>query len=348
MLDDAKKIKSIDKSDMLGMISRFSDLIESGYKAAGALEFDFKDCDGGLVFLGLGGSAIGGDIIRDWIGDRIPSGVRVERGFDLSSPIGQNSLVICCSYSGNTRETVSMLNDAMMSGNRNLVIISSNGKLADMAKGKKLPFVRLDSGMPPRTTLASVVSAVSVISDSIGWTRKASSEILAAADSCGAFLRRNLDQKVPEPKNLAKQLAHQLHGFIPVAIAPNCMESVARRWKTQMNENAKQHCFFGTFPEISHNEIVPWQRDARSDALVAILLKGAELNKELEKSFAKFESVIKKSARTISISPVGKRRIENLLSHVLIADYTSAYSAFLSNVDPMPVDEIAGFKIKNR
>lgn len=348
MLDDAKKVSSVDKSDMLGMISRFSDLIESGRKSAKALEFNLTDCDGGLVFLGLGGSAIGGDIIRDWIGDRIPNGVRVERGFNISSPIGKDSLVICCSYSGNTRETISMLNDVLRSGSKNLVIISSNGKLSEMADKRGLPFIPLQSGMPPRTTLASVVSAVSVVSDSIGWTRKASSEILAAADSCSVFLRRNLDQKVPETKNLAKQLAHQIHGFIPVAIAPNRMESVARRWKTQMNENAKQHCFFGTFPEISHNEIVPWQRDARSDALLALFLKGSGLNRELEESFADFESVVKKSARTISIAPVGKSMLESLLSHVLIADFTSTYSAILSNVDPTPVDEIASFKIRNR
>lgn len=346
MLDNPKKIKSIDKSNMLGVIARFVELIESGYKAARSLEFDFGNCNNGMVFLGLGGSAIGGDIIKDWIGDKIPNGVRVERGFELSSQIGRDSLVVCCSYSGNTKETISMLRAVLSSKNKNknLLLISSGGKLAEIAEKKKLPIIPLKAGLPPRATLASVISAISVISDSIGWTRKASSEILAAADSCNAFLNRVLAMEVPESKNLAKQLAHQLYGFIPIAIAPNCMESVARRWKTQMNENAKQHCFFSTFPEISHNEIVPWQRDARSDALVAILLRGKGLNGDLEKNFAKFESVLKGSARTISISPIGKSRIENLLSHVLIADFTSAYSAILSHVDPTPVEEIVTFK----
>lgn len=344
MLDDVEKTRSIDRNDMLGAISKFSDLVESGYKAARETEFDFDDCDGGLVFLGLGGSAIGGDVVRDWIGDRIPNGVRVERGYGLSSPVGKNSLVVCCSYSGNTSETISMLHEVMKSSDENLVLISSDGKLTEIAKKRKLPLIRLEPGMPPRATLASVVSALSVISDNVGWTRKASSEILAASESCGAFLKSSLSSKVPEPKNLAKQLAHQVHGFIPVAIAPNCMESVARRWKTQMNENAKQHCFFGTFPEISHNEIVAWQRDARSDALMAIFLEGAELTSDLQEGFARFEAVIKKSARTISISPIGKSRIENLLCHVLIADFTSTYSAILSGVDPTPVDEITRFK----
>jgi len=348
MLDDPRQIGLIDKGDMLGIISRFANLVESGYKSASSLEADFSDCNGGLVFLGLGGSAIGGDIIRDWIGGQIPDGVRIERGFELSGPIASDSLVICCSYSGNTRETLSMLGQAVGSKHKNLLIISSDGKLKDIARKKRLHFIQLEPGMPPRTSLPSVVSAVSVISDSIGWTRKASSEILAAADACGIFLRKSLGQDVPEPKNLAKQLAHQIHGFIPVAIAPSCMESVARRWKTQMNENAKQHCFFGSFPEISHNEIVPWQRDARSDALVALLLKGIGLSEELEQAFARLESFLRKSARTISISPVGRSKIEVILSHVLIADFTSTYSAILSKVDPTPVDEITAFKSEKR
>jgi glucose/mannose-6-phosphate isomerase len=348
MLDNQNQIRLIDRSDMLGIISNFSHLVESGYESANSLEADFGYCEGGLVFLGLGGSAIGGDIIRDWIGPQIPNGVRIERGFELSAPIASDSLVICCSYSGNTRETISMLEQVLGSKHRNVLLISSDGKLKEIAKRKKLRFVQLESGMPPRTTLPAVVSAISVISDSIGWTKKASSEILAAADACDVFIRKNLGRDVPETKNIAKQLAHQLHGFIPVAIAPNCMTSVARRWKTQMNENAKQHCFFGIFPEISHNEIVPWQRDARSDALVALLLKGAGLNEELEQGFLRLENLLRGSARTISISPVGKSKIEILLNHVLIADFTSTYSAILSRVDPTPVEEIERFKHENK
>ena len=344
MLDDLEGIRKIDESDMLGVISRFSKLVEAGYKSAKNLDYRFDELRGGIRFLGLGGSAIGGDLIRDWIGKHIPGGIRVERGYDISSPIDSNSLVICCSYSGNTVETLSMLNQILKSKSKNVIIITSNGELSKTAKKKSLPLIKLEKGMPPRTSLPEVVSAVSVITDQLKWTKKASSEILAASDSCGSFLKRNLAANVPESKNIAKQLAHQMHGFIPIVIAPYNMESVARRWKTQMNENAKQHCFFGTFPELTHNEIVPWQRDSRSEMLLALLLKSNERNVLLSERFKKFRETLSSSAKSIEIEPVGRGRIEMLMSHVLMADYTSAYSAILSKIDPTPVDEIVRFK----
>jgi len=348
MLDDAKEIKAIDKSDMLGIVSKFSELVESGCGSAKSLDLKLKEGSYGIIFLGVGGSAIGGDMLRDWLGKKIPGGVRIERGFELSSPIDRNSLVICCSYSGNTKETLNMLDEAIRYKPKNLILISSGGELKKIAAMKKLPFIRLDKGMPPRTTLASVVAAAAVITESLGWTKKASSEILAASDSCNSFLRTNLSPKVPESKNLAKQLAHQIHGFIPAVIAPYSMESVARRWKTQMNENAKQHCFFGTFPELSHNEIVPWNRDTRSDGFVALFLEDSNLSRQVKDSFDKFERTVQKSVKTISLAQPGHSKIEMLLNHILIADYTSTYSAILSGLDPTPVDDIVAFKSQNK
>ncbi|MDH4123908.1 MAG: hypothetical protein OEV21_07495, partial [Thermoplasmata archaeon] len=279
----------VDKSDMFGLISSFSTLVESGYRAAMKIDAEFDDC-GGLTFLGLGGSAIGGDLLNNWIGDKIPGGIRVERGFSISSPIDSDSLVVCSSYSGNTAETLNMLDQVLKSKAKNILLISSGGELEKISKKKSLPLIKLKPGMPPRTTLASIVSSMAVICDELGWTKKAKSEMLAASDSCQSYIRRNLNHRIETKDNVAKQIAHQVHGFIPVVIAPSSMEAVARRWKTQMNENAKQHCFFGSFPEISHNEIVPWQRDARSGMLISVLLKDNQENEELSNRFEKFVS----------------------------------------------------------
>jgi len=122
------------------------------------------------------------------------------------------------------------------------------------------------------------------------------------------------------------------------------MESIARRWKTQMNENAKQHCFFGTFPEITHNEIVPWLRDERSHIFTALLLHDLLDNTKMKKGFDKFRGTIASSVRTIAVQAHGKSRIEVMMNHILLADFASVYSAFLSGVDPTPVDEIMNFK----
>jgi len=346
MLDDKKKIRLLDKSDMLGTISSFPQLIEAGSRAALSSDLGELRCKGGIRFLGLGGSAIGGDFIRDWLGNSINGGVMVERGFQLSSPVKPDSLVICCSYSGNTAETIGMLEQAMKSKSKNMLLISSGGELEKIAKKKSLPFIKLGKVPMPRASLPMVISSVASVLDEVGSTKDAGKKLLAAADPCRKFICKELSIDVPTGKNVAKQIAHTIHGFVPVAIAPAGMTSIARRWKTQMNENAKQHCFFGTFPEISHNEIVPWLRDARSEIFVAIFLDDVFNDKRLEGGFSRFKKALTGSIKTVDVSALGKSRIESLLNHVLLADFTSVYSAFLSQVDPTPVEEITRFKGK--
>jgi glucose/mannose-6-phosphate isomerase len=344
MLDNAKKIRSLDKSDMLGTVSSSPKLTEMGVKAARSLKVGDLDCEGGIRFLGLGGSAIGGDFIRDWLGRTIPGGVTVERGFRPSSPIRKDSLIIVCSYSGDTVETLSMLDRALAAKTKNILLMSSGGQLEKVAKKKKLPYLKLSKVPMPRASLPMVISSVAAVLDSIGATKGAGKEILAAAGSCRKFISSELSVGIPTEKNAAKQIAHTVHGFVPIAIAPSGMASVARRWKTQMNENAKQHCFFGTFPEISHNEIVPWLRDVRSEMFVALFLDDLFDDRKLESGFNSFKKALNGSIKTIDIRACGKKRVEAMLNHMLLADFTSVYSAFLSEVDPTPVDEITRFK----
>ena len=346
MLDNPEKMLPLDKSDMLGTLAKFPQLVESGRKAALRIKLDMDPCAGGIRFLGLGGSAIGGDIIRDWLGGNIAGGVTVDRGFEPSAPLRKDALVICCSYSGNTVETLSMLGRVMKSKVENIVLISSDGELAAIARSKRLPFIRLEKVPMPRASLPLVFSAVATVCDRLGLTKKASSSMISALGSCRKFIKNELAIEVPTEKNPAKQIAHTVHGFVPVAIAPVTMESIARRWKTQMNENAKQHCFFGTFPEITHNEIVPWLRDKRSQNFTAILLHDLLDNQKMKKGFDKFRGTIASSVRTIDVQAHGKSRIEVMMNHILLADFASVYSAFLSGVDPTPVDEITSFKTR--
>jgi glucose/mannose-6-phosphate isomerase len=344
MLDDLKNMGSIDKSDMLGAISAFPQLVRSGEKAASKAKVGSLDCYNGIRFLGIGGSAIGGDFIRDWLGPSIPGGVVVERGYSFSSTLRERELVICCSYSGDTAETLGMLGQALKADPKNLLIISSGGKLGELAAKKSLAYIKLEKVPMPRASLPAVISSVTAVLDRIGTTSKASSQLRSAADSSQKFVRKEIALDVPTERNSAKQIAHMVQGFIPIAIAPSGLESIARRWKTQMNENAKQHCFFGTFPEISHNEIMPWLRDIRSEAFVALLIQDKSDGGKLEKSFAKFRALMREAVKTVDIGAYGKSRVEAMINNILLADFTSVYCAFLSGVDPTPVEEIVRFK----
>ena len=329
---------------MLGTIAKFPQLVESGCRAAKRVKLELEYCDGGIRFLGLGGSAIGGDIIRDWLGPGIVGGVTVDRNYLLSAPIRKDSLVICCSYSGNTAETLSMLSIALKSKAKNIILISSDGKLAGIARSKHLPFIRLDKVPMPRASLPMVFAAVATVLDRIGTTEGACRSMLGSLSSCRKYIKSELAIGVPTERNPAKQSAHTIYGFVPVAIAPVTIESIARRWKTQMNENAKQHCFYGTFPEITHNEIVPWSRDDRSQGFVAVTVHDLCDNRSLKSGFDRFTETMRRSVRTIDVRPRGKNRIEAMMNNILLADFTSVYSAFLSGVDPTPVEEIVEFK----
>ncbi len=344
MLDDPKKMLPLDKSEMLGTLAKFPQLVESGRKTASKVKLDMDPCTGGIRFLGLGGSAIGGDIIHDWLGGSIAGGVTVDRGFEPSAPLRKDSLVICCSYSGNTVETLSMLDRVMKSKAENIILISSDGELSKIARSKNLPLIKLEKVPMPRASLPLVFSAVATVCDRLGLTKKASSTMISALGSCRKFIRNELASGIPTEKNPAKQIAHMVHGFVPVAIAPATIESTARRWKTQMNENAKQHCFYGTFPELTHNEIVAWLRDVRSQVFTAIFLHDLLDDSKMSKGFDKFRDTIAGSVRMIDVQANGKSRIEVMMNHILLADYASVYSAFLSGVDPTPVLEITSFK----
>lgn len=344
MLDNQEKMREIDRDNMLGRILSIDAMIQSGYKLANNIPIDKGGKVHGIHFLGLGGSAIGGDFVSDWIGRSIRGGVTVDRGYSISRTPAPNSLIICCSYSGNTKETLGMLNEVNKKRSRGILMISSDGRLLEIAEEKRIPIIKLEPGMPPRTSLPMVIGALSSISDRIGWTRGASEELLSASKACGQYGGSALAPEIPTDRNPAKQLAHQMHGFVPVVIAPYTMRSLARRFRSQMNENAKQHCFSAIFPEASHNQIVPWLRDKKSDLLLPIILRDFDEEPPLVNDLDRFRDTIARSARIAEFRSVGRTRIEYLLSYLLIIDLASAYHGILSEVDPTPVNEINAFK----
>ena len=348
MLDDLKKIRELDNSNMIGRVMSIAAMVQSGYRLGNNIPIEKGGKVRGIHFLGLGGSAIGGDFAGDWIGHSIPGGVTVERGYTLSRPPATNSLIICCSYSGNTKETLSMLGEINKKRSRGILLISSNGKLLEISKEKKIPILELEPGLPPRASLPMIIGAISAISDRIGWTRSASEELLSASVSAGKYASSVLAPEIPTEMNPAKQLAHQMHGFIPVAISPHTMQSIAARFHSQMNENAKQHCFFSTFPEASHNEIVPWLRDRKSSLLLPVILRDFDEGLQLRRDLDRFRDTIAGSTRIAELRSVGNTRIEYLLNFLSIIDLASVYHGILSGLDPTPVTEIESFKASGK
>ncbi len=205
-----------------------------------------------IVFCGLGGSAISGDLLNDYLSGEFKIPFIVVRGYNLPSFVNEETLVIISSYSGNTEETISCFEQALKKKSK-IVAITSGGKISEIAATNKLPVVNLQSGFQPRYSLGQSFFSLLKLMQELG---------LANEDN-NVKLIINLWQKRAQDysskNNRAVQMAKELIGFIPVIYSSEFLTSTGYRLKCQMNENAKLHTFHNSIPEMNHNEIIGWE-----------------------------------------------------------------------------------------
>ncbi len=252
------EIKAIDKSDMLKLLrefpEQFSQAIEIGKNANIVLD---REKIKNILFVGMGGSAIGGDVIISCLGDQLQIPALVNRNYHLPNFVDENTLAIVSSFSGNTEESLNAFNEAVAK-QAQIVCLTSGGKLKILAQEKGIPVITIPGGMPPRCALGYLsVPVLFLLTDNkiANVPEKDFHETLE--------LLKELEEKYsPESvDNLALHTAELLHGKIPVIYSSNDMlGAVTVRWKGQFSENAKQLAFANVFPELNHNEIVGWEK----------------------------------------------------------------------------------------
>jgi len=328
--------------DSFGML-RTLDMFPSQCRDAIQLGCEFEwetaiDVDR-IAVCGMGGSAMAGEIVRRF--SCVPSGV--VRDYQLPSHVDNRTLLIAISYSGNTVETLACLEQGISTGAPTLVI-SSGGRIERIGKTEGIPSLKIPSGYPPRAAMGYLVLPLLVILSRLGLLVEIGSwesvfhELDRIEDRCTSA--------VPVVENPAKQLAHTLNGCIPLiyGTAGNT-DLVAMRWKTQINENAKQAAFWNTFPELNHNEIVALTRaDLLHNQHVLLLANDYDspenrLRREVMKPL--FE---KNGVSFTEVSTEGEGALAQVFSQIYFGDYVSTYLAFLNEVDPAPVALIEEFK----
>ena len=349
-LDERAADRTADPSGMLEIVLSLPGQLREGWRlgrAADLTPLDLRPAH--LVFAGLGGSAIGGDLLAAALAPALPFPAVVVRDARLPSYIGPQSLVVATSYSGETDETVAAAGAAVAAGAR-LLAVTSGGRLAGLAERAGQTVVRVPGGLPPRAALGYLVGPVLAALERWEVCPPCAGDVEEAARVLDA-LGRELGPSIPEERNAAKRLAGRFNGRIPVVYAASPeAEPAARRWKSQFNENSKTVAVWNVFPEVAHNEVVGWGAAREISGLleVVVLFSGTETAGTRRLVEAACEAMPRRPAAVHEVAGCGESRVARLFSLAFVGDLTSVYLAYLRGVDPTPIETITALKQRMR
>ena len=288
-----------------------------------------------VLICGLGGSGIGGDLAYDLTSDQMSVPLLVTKGYELPAFADAHTLLILCSYSGNTEETLSCTSQAVSRGLKP-VCISSGGKLKDIAKEHGFDFIQLPTGFPPRTTLGFGSTILFYVLDQFALIDLTVSEEITAVSE---FLTREQTAIKADSQALAKLLKHKT----VIAYVENRIGSVALRLKQQINENSKSNCWINVVPELNHNELVGWK--FKDDTLAGLFLRTDFENKRNVLRFEFIKPVVADNVSAVhEVRAKGATLLEQYFYHVHFGDWLSYYMAQEHGVDPVEVHVIDKLK----
>jgi glucose/mannose-6-phosphate isomerase len=335
-------IEAVDPDGMLGDVLSMPLQLGDALWRAESAGIVSADSPAGLVVCGMGGSAIGGDLAVAALGDRATRPISVVRGYGLEGWTPPEALVLCSSYSGETEETLACFEAATAAGARRAVL-TTGGSLAEAARAEGVPVIGVPSGMQPRAAvLYGIVGALECAA-----LCGAAPSLHAEVDTATALLERLVAEWGPDAPDdaLPKRIARELSGRLTVIHGAGPTAALARRWHTQMNENAKIAAFWSELPEANHNEICGWDRGAAIAPLAAVFLEDPDQHPRVERRIELMcHEVQAAGAPTIRVEAQGESRLERVLSHLLLGDLVTVYLAVLDGIDPSPVEALVRLK----
>jgi glucose/mannose-6-phosphate isomerase len=339
MLDSKEHIRTFDRKNMLEMLDLVPKHLANGLRTgrrAGPPRFKPSK----VVVCGVGGSAIGGDILCEWMSTFSEIPCHVSRSYSIPPSVDKETLVLVASYSGSTEETLSMFDEARKRRAK-IVCISSGGQLAQLGETLDIPVAKLPTGMMPRASVGCMLGAMIGIMERAGLIA-ADKELEEAVRVLGGVVAA-CKASAPTADNPAKRMAHQLFGTIPVIVGYDISRPIAKRWANQFNENSKTMAFSSQLPELNHNEIVGWMKDSRSKGFSAIFLDHDHASSAMMRRVKATKDMFRRVAQVHSVSADGKGPLAQMLSLMLVGDYVSVYLGLLGSEDPSsnePIDEL--------
>jgi glucose/mannose-6-phosphate isomerase len=343
-LDAPSVIARIDREDMLGRVRGLPRQLAGARQAAAGLALTDRHRDVDLVVvLGMGGSAIGADLVAAAAGDRLRVPLLVQRDYHLPTGLGERTLVVAASHSGDTIETITAAAEAR-ERHLPLVVIAAGGTLGRLAEADGTPWLRYEQPGQPRAAL--------------GWSVGLLHELLVAADlltdpdplgptvALLDEIMERLGPGVDTDANPAKQLAWSILGRVPVVYGAGIMAPVARRWKTQFNENAKSWATYEPMPEANHNAIEGSLNPRElADAPFVIEVRDPTESDAIAARYRVVEELLgERATNRATIWAEGPSPLARVMSAVAWGDLVSVYLAILYQTDPTPVTLLAMLK----
>ncbi len=338
MLDDLKFIHEKDPQDTLGIAQRQSTQLSYEF----ATEQSRVEAVN-IVYAGMGGSALAALISTTWPGYDVP--FEIVRGYDIPAYVSDKTYFIAASYSGNTEETLSALQQAEEKGAQ-IAVIAGGGKLVDIARSKGYPLAILPKAEQPRYAVFYNLRALLQLLDQAGQLKPGIvKELEAEADFVDQAVKAWLPT-VPTAQNQAKQIALDCIGRSAVVYSGPKLFPAAYKWKISFNENAKQVAWTNQFPEFNHNEFMGWTKQPVDKPYAVIDLRSNLEHPRVQKRFEVTERLLSGMRPSpIVVNIEGKTVLEQLLWVIALGDFVTLYTALLNGVNPAPVELIEKFKL---
>lgn len=341
-LDDKRAVEALDKSGVLKATVSFDEQCAEAAAIARAAAIDVDSSKvANIIVLGMGGSGISGDVSRVLFDGELRVPLTVNRNYNLPAFAGPDTLAIAVSYSGNTEETLSAFEEALGLGAQG-VVISSGGKISDLARSKGISLITIPAGLQPRAALAYLSMPLAVVLERLGLVgdlTPALNETMALAKELAAMCGPD----APKAENPAKRLAERLFGKMAVIYGSEGITGLAAfRFKCQLNENSKSAAHWNVLPELDHNEITGWQELSDiSRRFRLIFLRDGEEHPQVAKRVDVTRDLIKDEFEgTEEVWSRGESKLARLFSLILFGDFVSIYLALLNGIDPSPVERI--------
>jgi len=345
LLDNPKVYQRLDHSGMLKHLHQFPTECQQAWERGVdfGLSLRYSQVNKAIV-LGMGGSAIGGQLLRRLaiLEGEIP--VWVHQDYDLPPFVDEHTLIIASSYSGNTEETISSFTESLKTPAKKIAI-TAGGKLRDQAEQAGIPVLLINYQAPPRSAFPHSFFSLVGIFHELGLLCIKPADLMEAIEILNN-LSAELRETSPSISNPAKQLATSLLGRLPVIYGAGILSEVAQRWKTQLNENSKTGAFCDVFPELGHNAVVGYEYPHESrERILTIFLHSFLLHPRISQRYAATTALLDRLGINYAmVEAGGKTPLAQMMSLVLFGDYVSLYLAMLNGVDPTPTEPIEYLK----
>lgn len=340
-------IQTYDASNMYDVLAEFPAQLEQAFEIGSQITVpDYAKQARNLIITGLGGSAVGGDLLRSYLQYELKVPLIVNRNYHLPEFADENTLVIASSYSGSTEETLSAYAEAKQKGCK-IICISSGGELSMNAASDGNYVITVPKGYQPRCALAFSFVPLLMLMSKLGYINERDNEIRA-------LISRMKDKSLQYTTldvgtNSAIELANHISGKIPVIYSStDILDVVNYRWRCQLNENSEILAFGNVLPEMNHNEIVGWQKNQEIlRKFVVIYLADREDNPRIKKRFEIMRGIIKPCIETeLVIEAEGNTKLERLFDLIYLGDWISFYLAILNKANPSAIENINILKNK--